>query len=221
MRTKHIFLIIFLIVGSTSFAQHLINPSVQLFGSPLVHVFEKEESVNYHQTFCYSLGIFLTNKIKISRGILSIRTGYFIDDKNYKEIFLDTINWYTKSVQTKFLYGNIPLFLGYSYAINKKLSPFISFGFIFGNILSQKQHRTYNNGDTKDGFPDLILNEKNPKYFHCSLGLDYNISARYSIEFEPYLKYLLVSKSPYNYDKNSKIAIGARIGIKYDINFTY
>jgi len=206
-----------MIIGHSLFSQKF-NPSVQLFGSPLVHVFEKTGNDNYKQNLNYSFGIFLKNRFILNHGIISIRTGYFIDDKNYKKNFSDTIDWYPRSVQTIFLYGNIPLFFDYSYAINEKLSPFISLGFVLGHILSQKQHWTYNNGETKDGFLNGIENERNPKYFHLSIGLDYKIGERYSIQFEPYLKYLLNGKSPYNYDQDSKIAIGTRIGIKYDIN---
>ena len=214
---KFIFLIFFLMIISRNLFSQQLNPSIQLFGSPLVHIYEKTEGANYNQNFCYSFGIFIKNRFNIDYGSFSIRVGYFIDNNDYKKKFSDTIAWYPRSVQTKFLYGNIPLFFDYNYDFNDKLSSFISIGFIFGHILYQEQHWIYNNGTTQDGFRNGIENEMNPKYFHLSLGLDYKISNKYSIQLEPYLKYRLNGKSPYNYDIDSKIAIGTRLGIKYDI----
>ena len=217
MKLKIVFFINFMIIIFKLSAQ-TFNPTIQVFGSPVLHFFNNIENAEISQEFNHSYGLLIGKAFYLNNSAIYIRTGYFIDTKKYEKIFFDTISWYPKSVSTQFIYGNIPVFLSYCVKTNNRISPFISVGYIFGNILNQKQSWVFNNGEQSEGFRSGIENIKNPKYMYGSMGVQYKASKNLSLFSEPYLKYCINSNSPYNYDNDSKLSFGLKIGLNYDFH---
>jgi|GEM_PF-4189122 len=215
MRAK-IILILILVVIYLKLPGQGINPNIQVFVSPTLHIFNESEYEEISQDFNYSYGLLIGNSIFLNNGTICIRTGYFIDMKNYKQVFsLDTISWYPKSATTGYLYSNIPVFVDYCANFDRKINPFISIGYIFGNILKQKHSCIYNNGEQTNSFPPRTINLKNRNYIYASIGFKYKIINNLSFLCEPNLKYWINSNA--NYDRDSKLSFGLRLGLNYNI----
>ena len=213
---KYIIATILIIISFQTFSQN-IKPVIELYGSPVYHFFEKSDNAKINQSNNFSFGILISNNFGLKKNTLSIRFGYFIDRKNYSKTFSDTISWYPHTVNTDFVYGNIPIQLDYIFSCKHKLKPFVSVGFILGHIIKESQKWEFNNGNTQNGFMKMIYNNKYPKYINFSFGFIYQLNENIGIRCEPYLKWNLIDNSPYNYDKEVNKTIGFKLGICYNV----
>ncbi len=104
--------------------------------------------------------------------------------------------------------------------IKRKLSPFISCGFIIGKIIKNDSHYYYKDGTIVLNNYDAGYDIKYPYYFTVSAGLLFEITDNYSFRFEPCFIDCLKNNYPVGPDSLSKMSFGARFGISFNFNIT-
>lgn len=196
-------------------SQEVIS-SVQVMGGPAWHIFENSETHVYRPYHNFSMGILLSKKLFGTRDSgFALKMGYTIDTKKYTMLFSDTIAWYPKEIDTRFLYGNIPLYIDYRIKLNPKVYTNFSLGMVLGHILKQEQVTINNDGTKEEGFHPKINNESNPFHIALNVGLGYRISNRIELTGISYVKHQLNGNAPYNFDRDVRLTLGIRAGIQF------
>ncbi|NOX87302.1 MAG: PorT family protein [Chlorobi bacterium] len=218
IKIKIILILSLFLVKSALFAQKG-QFSIGFMAGSLFYEFDNTRYVSFSQNFNYTVGLYIKKNISFKQNIVSIKTGYFIDTKCYDIAFSDTLLYNSKNKNDSFVYGNIPLIIDYSYAINDRYYPFISAGFIFGHILKEVRQTMKNDGTVENGFPFDSENLQNPIDFYVSIGLNYGISKQFLLRFEPYLTYQINNGGYNNQDVNGMLAYGFKLGVQFDFIF--
>jgi hypothetical protein len=218
IKIKVIFILTLFFIYSPLFAQQG-QFSIELNGGSVFYKFDNTSYADFSKNFNYTVGLYIKKNIIFKQDIISIKTGYFVDTKNYDITFLYTLLYRSKNRNDSFVYGNIPLLIEYSRILHDRYYPFISVGFIFGHILKDERQTMKNDGTVENGFPFDSENLQNPKDFYISIGLNYRISKQFQLRFEPYLTYQINDGGYNNQDINGMLAYGFKLGVQFDFIF--
>jgi hypothetical protein len=212
MITRLSALVLFLLLAGKLYPQE-ISPTIQVFGGYQHYLFDQSEGSKFSQDFCYSYGLLLGKSFRIVKPVFTIRTGVYVDNKDFKEEFSYSPLHHTKSAETRISYGNIPLLIDYRFMIRKKYFTFASVGIVFGQVLNIETHYEFNDGTiSKEYTPG---SSRYYRFLHSGLGINYSLNNRLAIQFETFVKYILNLKMVDYSEENVRTGLGARIGLKY------
>jgi len=211
MITRSSILVLFLLLACKLFPQE-ISPTIQVFGGYQHYLFDQSEGSKFSQDFCYSYGLLLGKSFRIVKPVFTIRTGVYVDNKDFKEEFSFNQPHNVKSAETSILYGNIPLLIDYNFMTRKTYFTFASVGIVFGKVLNIETHYEFNDGTIHKGYPG---SSGYYRFLHSGLGINYSLNNRLAIQFETFVKYILNINKVNYYEEDVRTALGARIGLKY------
>jgi hypothetical protein len=211
MKPRSSALVLLLLLACKLFPQE-ISPTVQVFGGYQRYLFDHSEGSKFSHDFCYSYGLLLGKSFRIVKPVFTIRTGVYVDNKDFKEEFSFNQPHNVKSAETSILYGNIPLLMDYNFMTRKTYFTFASVGIVFGKVLNIENHWEF----------DLTIHEGYPpgsgnyyRFLHGGFGISYSLNNRLAIQFETFVKYILNINRVNYYEEDVRTALGARIGLKY------
>ncbi len=118
--------------------------------------------------------------------------------------------------KNKYFYINIPLYIGYEYALGKRWHANIYTGLRSGILV----HKNIPNPDLEDNvfLVKNIYNDRKDFYLQgqMGIGLDYQLHKRWYLGLSPNMSYYFIS--PIGNEDKKPYALGLRFGIKYKWN---
>ncbi len=189
--------------------------SVQALFGPTGYVWDNSGG-DLKPGFNYSAGGFIQANIPTGDSRIFIRSGYFIDTKQYSIDVSNTSHWY-KALNREFVYGNVPILFGVQFNAKDKIYPFISIGCVFSKVKQVYAENVWKDGTVSSGLSGKSTVFETPKDLYIGFGIDFRLNKFLFIRLEPFLSHQFNEGSGYNIDHYGRISYGIKLGASFDI----